>query len=1074
MDKESKSGFAGLSGNGMVAVFLVAASAFVLRAVPLEGTRPAADEPRVDQRFAEQDIDARLWQDPFGAMVRARTDTAKKLDAAQLRADEQRHSDTQLREAIAQKANARVDEITVLSVMLPGGPYSEYVEGRRRTRYAVLAGLNAANYAPVDTEHLGYFLPSNNATLPRALPEAVPYEWFELAPDSKDKTKRQVLVLWIDNSAFYFTPFAHFRRLFASLRPSTAAPKLRWQVLGPVGSDGLRAMLDEAANPGFDTRLFDGMPVAFQSFSATVADATLMRPLVNDTLATDHQPLSIFFQSKGISMSRTISDDEKLSKSLTDELLKRGLKTRATRTTPGMNATQASAAYRAMCRVDGPQDPNSPSHVAIVAEWDTLYGRSMRRNFTIGPDDDQGFCVDRFSYVRGLDGKLPERGNTPPSTAEGPKDAAASKDDNRRQDGSFIERAEGQSQFDYLRRLSGRLREKDRQLRMASFDGAGIRAIGVLGNDVHDKLLVLQALRPEFPNTIFFTTDLDARFLHPREQAWARNLIVASTFGLRLNDSLQAGTPPFRDSYQTAAYFATRLALVPGEPVKQARVDEWLAVPRVFEIGRSRPFDFSGPASAADRGTAVRCRSSELDKCADVHPPGSRRYPSVPPMAAVLATSALILLLWFPALALSRSLRKRLRRFVARGGAPAGRRRRRLALATIVLLLQVVLPLLLARQWAHFADWLTRDGKPISFSEGISIWPTEGMHLLTLVLCIYLVFRGWNALTLNLDEISRALRLGKTRRQLVAEQDFQDRSLAWWQKLANTFCLRTPYIGKMPADAASDPRMSPGTLAFWKQYIVQNRASSRFVRSSACVLVVVTGYVLLHHALAESTGLPQRGPISASVHLLIGFAAVVVMNFLVFWVADATLFCVRFVRDLRLKAANWPERTERFFQARIGALPPSVLDHWIDLQFVAHRTRCVTRLIYYPFVVLSLLLLSRSPVFDNWQLPVAVLAMVVLSIAVVLACAVALRWTTEQSREQALNDVRDARLLAHSRGLAGSPEAEQLGLLQKRMEELNEGAFAPFSQQPLLKAVLLPFATFGGTSLLDFVTLANV
>ncbi len=47
-------------------------------------------------------------------------------------------------------------------------------------------------------------------------------------------------------------------------------------------------------------------------------------------------------------------------------------------------------------------------------------------------------------------------------------------------------------------------------------------------------------------------------------------------------------------------------------------------------------------------------------------------------------------------------------------------------------------------------------------------------------------------------------------------------------------------------------------------------------------------------------------------------------------------------------------------------------------------------------------------------------------------------------------------------------------LLLARMEGLHEGAFAPFWQQPLLKAVLLPFVTLGGSTLLDYMALANL
>ena len=1080
MERESKSGSSGLSGNGMVAVFLVAAGALVMRVAPLEGTRPAANEAKVEQRYAEQDIDARLWQDPFGAVARAREDAAKKLNADQLREDEKRHSDRNLAADIARTAQEGVDEITVLSVMLPGGPYAEYVESRRRTRYAVLAGLNASKFAPIDTEHLGYFLPSGNDQRPRALPEAVPYEWFESDPDGGSATvkeaprKRQVLVLWLDNSAFYFTPFVRFKRLFASLRPDGAKPTMRWQVLGPVGSDGLRVMIEEAAARDFNKELFSGMEVRFKSFSATVSDQTLLEPLVRDGLAKEGQSLSEFLRLKGIALLRTIGDDKQLSSSLTDELVLRGLKARASGMVSGADPTARDKAYREMCRVEGAQDPRSPSHIAIVAEWDTLYGRSMRRNFRIDAVDDKGFCIDRYSYVRGLDGQLPERGSNPNPTSGTGKEAASGKDDSRRQDGSFIERAEGQSQFDYLRRLAGRLHEKDEKLRLANFDGSGLRAIGVLGNDVHDKLLVMQALRPEFPNTIFFTTDLDARFLHPREQAWARNLIVASTFGLRLNDGLQAGTPPFRDSYQTAAFLATLLAFAKDDAVPPMANEGWLAQPRVFEIGRSVPFDFSAPASSASQDPTVRCRVSELKNCTDIHPPPSPGYPHLSTTAGVLSTSALLLLLWLPALTLSRRLRRRLRRYAAGGGVPAVRWRRRVGLAAAVLVLQVVVPLLLLRVgpwWTKLAGWLTQGGKPISFSEGLSIWPTEVVHLMTVALCIYLVFRAWTALTLNLDQISHELRLGRSRRQLLAEQEAQERSLAWWQKVVNMFSLHAIYVGTLVGEPASDRRMTPETLRFWKLYIAQNRPSSRFMRTVVCVLVVMAAFALLLFSLAESVGVPRRGELSAWIHWNLGLVALFVMSFLVFWVADATLFCVRFVHALRIHRANWPERTLNFFEARIGALPPPVLDHWIDLQCVAHRTRCVTGLIYYPFIVLSLLLVSRSSVFDNWQLPAAVLVMVLLSVGVVLACAVALRRAAEKSREKALDDVHDALLLANA---GGGGCAAQLDLLRRRIEGLNEGAFAPFSQQPLLKAVLLPFATLGGTTLLDYLALANV
>jgi hypothetical protein len=76
-------------------------------------------------------------------------------------------------------------------------------------------------------------------------------------------------------------------------------------------------------------------------------------------------------------------------------------------------------------------------------------------------------------------------------------------------DAQESDRPNGQGQFDYLRRLTAHLRKIDEELRQ---NGAGrIRAIGILGSDVFDKLLVLRAVRPEFPDALFFTTDFDVR-----------------------------------------------------------------------------------------------------------------------------------------------------------------------------------------------------------------------------------------------------------------------------------------------------------------------------------------------------------------------------------------------------------------------------------------------------------------------------------------------------------------------------------------------------------------------------------
>ncbi len=267
------------------------------------------------------------------------------------------------------------------------------------------------------------------------------------------------------------------------------------------------------------------------------------------------------------------------------------------------------------------------NHVVLLCEWDTFYGRTLPVSFaaevecqrrTIGgglpksqwlrdslhdimvtPHDKSPYAIDGVlpnvharTYLRGIDGILvkdqensADRAPKPPgSTTSHEQDAKAKQEMNR---------AEGQNQLDYIPRVAMELQEMDHALRAGTLDMTGrkgeIRAIGVVGSDFYDKLLILQALRPYFPEAVFFTTDLDARYLDPQFNRWTRNLVIASGFGLSLEPTIQREIPPFRGSYQTAAFFATRVALGSIQP------DQYNArpSPRRFEIGRLRPFDLS-------------------------------------------------------------------------------------------------------------------------------------------------------------------------------------------------------------------------------------------------------------------------------------------------------------------------------------------------------------------------------------------------------------------------------------------------------------------------------------------------
>lgn len=116
---------------------------------------------------------------------------------------------------------------------------------------------------------------------------------------------------------------------------------------------------------------------------------------------------------------------------------------------------------------------------------------------------------------------------------------------------------------------------------------------------------------------LFFTTDLDARLLHFNNFHFTRNLIVGSSYGLTLRDRYQrtSGIAAFRDSGQTAAYVACRLAISadhsnvrsassvnPDElgVILPEQVRKSIRAPLLFEVGREVAATLSPLSQDAD------------------------------------------------------------------------------------------------------------------------------------------------------------------------------------------------------------------------------------------------------------------------------------------------------------------------------------------------------------------------------------------------------------------------------------------------------------------------------------------
>ena len=218
MASKDKDQSGSVASGGAVVALLIAAGAYLIhKDAPLEGIRPSAQET-VFHGYAYHDIDARLWQDPFGAVEKSaakgpangacnrfdlptpnnrpkRATGQASAAPSPVQAPWFEHS-----EHIDLERTWRSQEQTlVLPVMVSGTPYAEDVEFRRRLRYAIVSGLARKKFQPADAQHIDYYSVCVTGPDKKSVKMVVPYEWFERQSSPEESTGVQnVLALWIN------------------------------------------------------------------------------------------------------------------------------------------------------------------------------------------------------------------------------------------------------------------------------------------------------------------------------------------------------------------------------------------------------------------------------------------------------------------------------------------------------------------------------------------------------------------------------------------------------------------------------------------------------------------------------------------------------------------------------------------------------------------------------------------------------------------------------------------------------------------------------------------------------------
>ncbi|MBX3470851.1 MAG: hypothetical protein KF878_28625 [Planctomycetes bacterium] len=1104
----------------------------------------------------------RLWQDPFHSL---RQPDRMLADLAPVGSFHARFN-----RALQESAN---EQPLILPVFVPGGLDGEAAEQRVQTRHAVLAALHATGYVPLEQGRLQVVgieagrrreVDDGDDLLRR--PAVIPLEWFKPVrvprPGGDTLTRRyaRILLLWVDEDALGARPLTALGACLTALVP-IGTNNSTVSVVGPWSSTIFLRMLQDCPPAiGSDAGLPSGAQnhcqrledLTFHSPTVTATDLVLsahLRPGRTNDRSFDGARLHV---DHGPRFFRRTSPDDVLLQAIVWELELR----------------------RALPAPDGPGD-GSMRHVILISEWDTLYGRALPKTFKRAMGTRQGVEFHQRTYLRGVDG-LEERRSFSTEPAESSRRDA--------------EPLTGGSQLDYLRRLGAHLDELEHRLRLTRLrvPPDRVSAVGVLGSDVYDKLLLIRALRNRFSNAIFFTTDLDVRLLDPAEYPWCRNLIIASGYGLEADptedvDETPRGTsrfkfepPIFRTAHQTATYEACLQVLA----VSSEANPKPMTRARLFEVSRYGAF----PLATLENGQPKRIPTNEAPQSAKADETEGQTLAALLLVLAGLGLGYALLMLLF----IERWWRpgRHLTNLVRAGGPP---------LAGAIL------------AWVIWTDQ-DATGEPFAFFAGISTWPTIIVRSLGAGLAIHFLLQIRGELEAALRVLGRDLpaplrpkpmpwpRVGLNAAGvvlivgaalLVLSDGRKEAVLACAVFVAGCIILFCQPLNRMFRFEVD--RAGPVSKA-WGAYLAWSEWGGPFGRAlwSAFIFIAATVPVFVIWELPSE---PTRGATNSYWYRGSLAVAVLLQTTLVFCVVDVTRTCVLFmdylyrrgplhvdeehpwrkslreayervrsrttdvlkplhrrcrsVADSVLGATVRSRTTDvlksfqrgcRFvgdfglsclvlaclffpgfamltlvviavvllytvprlllaigfgvFFAFLGAWirdryvtaappPPSErngsdndrlleerrpLPQYAEvvMHLVARHTAVVGNMIYYPFILLLVMLLARLPVFDHHDWPASLIAVYCGSFGFAVACGLAMRTTAERMRRSFLE------LIDHE--IATSRDGDEVTSLQRRREAIaaqQEGAFGPLTRNPVLRASLIPFSGLGSVQLIE-------
>jgi len=685
--------------------------------------------------------------------------------------------------------------------------------------------------------------------------------------------------------------------------------------------------------------------------------------------------------------------------------------------------------------------------ILLISESDTFYSRSVLSTFreayaeameldVLGAER----AVGNLTFLRGADGHLPFEGRQsshPDEHQSTPTSIAGILATIMLKDSDTHQELLGRRQLDYAERMLSNLSTYHGTLPQEE----RIKAVGVIGSDIYDKIQLLQLAKRNFPDAILFTEGLDYRFLHVEPQSSLRNLLVVGP-ALSVPEGknhLLSGFREFRDSQQVGLYLSVRHALnsTEGEVLASRTAVE------AFEIGKTRFVRLPriGPSMAklSMKFKSFPTRTASINEKVSIKenpaPVGVQPLTRPPfPLFFLIGLTLVCILRLVPDLIITfnktvhgdpHALESHHEEYLRPQRLQIGEKLSELVpLGPLLILLGLLGVCAIVFTLKPFFQSVE---EPVELLEGVSVWPGSLLNLIAIILGLLLFVRSTN---LAVDLRNVGVRTDKGR------STPEERLLMLALHIGVCFLCSLLFMGLL--------RVIPQFVGQQQSFFTPARGQGAWVLTSALSALSLATFflVLFSSILLHAQGISRLKRLAKCPELF-------------FKSKTSGLPLLTSSQELGTEQPNklfpWPfsRRKQKDSQnnakagkkgvkevtPRVKTEPATSEVKVVRQSFLdqlADTTNAAANTILFPFGILVLHLFSRHPIFDAWNQPLILWVMTGLALAGLLMSSMALISQARMFRN---------RLLSYEHPSSSF--------------SLNTGIYGGFTQIPAIQALLL-------------------